>query len=1129
MRPIALSGGDTDCLLEALLRDSPLPFSDLTKLREATGNCDAFVLSLACDRASVNFSIANYLFSQVRQLPRHVLPHLEPCGAHGVSLAKERGGLGKECATVLNSLSRQLRFQRFQDALREIIVQMVRAELVIRHEPRPEAHSQRAASLFQSLFGGPDAAYLYRVDKAGKRHEKPMLRLIRSLLDTVDIGYDSSRRFVHWCSVTEGSDEQTVLGKEVGEPCCESREESVDKVCLCIVDFFFGQGWEVAAVSRWVHVSKLMRRFFLGCALQCVLPRALRDLKTNWGITSTTLESDLRRLIEADSNDWAAKSKLRLLKICRLLCREDITPVLALTLTLSAIADGVLYAILGHNRKRKNLLDLCDPVHSDLLKAMRKLYDLLVAFRPDVDSWFLLQILGVDFTARDLMLQARSQVLLLHCGLFDHFELRMSRPPYSLAPLATETLSRTEKREIATQFFEERFECLPLMCQRLRQLFPSVGAFVHGVPAILQSWGLSTMTAVDFSERAHAQIRVDMQSHGPGKRFTATANRHLCREAKAAHVALGGRDIGDASVALAVACARPATEKEMQRKPSAHPGNPQLQFQNMKVKAFKQLHAPTRSLTPQEQESTKASAAKEWAAIRQDTTQLAQWTMLNNANAMLKRTPALQGAQPQQKQFEGLWGRSSRPEFLVSPQDLVAKGMGAKTPTYTEMYEDPRDVVRHPVPRRDGPPGALPAVLGCFASKKNVCRQHGTNRAAVADLDYYCRTLSAWTDSLEKKTIKDCSHLLWLHDAQAAEPSVQGSASSMGKLGDRDAIVLLVDARFKPKMQYYLPCSVVVDEQPQERFRIPAFPFMASLSHGRSRMRGDGEVLRMVTSDELCRDLLRHSATWKLFPLQWEFVPGNLLWMKVLSAGPEFLPPTRQRCRPAAVRASSLPPELSLGDPFAHGAAQCPGEAPGQEALEDLSAAVFAWNEEPDDASSGDDDEPLDLEGGMWGEEEEEAAGAPEGHAESSELPPVPKDEDGTDVLEGVDDVAAEPQTGSIAAAPTPAEAAAVARVQAAGYVTCILAPWSDMTHVGRITTWPDDRPVAQRSVGCRCYQHPRCSVSKARSKVSDELLLRWLFSGEIPGSEATPAQKAAMRESHMRHFRDLLQEAGVQ
>lgn len=414
LRPIALVNMDANHLLEALLRRLPLPLADLPAMQDATGNCDAFVLSLACDRAASNWPVAAWVFAQAQKLPPHVLPHLEPCGAHGVSLAKDRGELGKQFATALNSLSRQMRFATFQDALRQIIVQIVEATLVVRHAPRPQMYTDRAASLFDALFGGADSAFLYRVDSAGRRHEKRFLLDVRALLAIIDVDPDSSN-LVHWCSVTEGSSENTVLRLSVGQPCCETRADSVDKVCVCLLNYFFGQIWEVAAVSRWVHVSKLMKKYFLGCVLRRVFPRALSDLKVFWGINAASLEGALARLMDADANEYSAKSKIRLFKICRVLCREDITTAMALTLATMMVADSVLYAFLGHDRQRATILDMCDPSASELLRALRRLRTMLTEFRPDADAWFLLRIVNADFTDRNLMVKVRAQILLLHC------------------------------------------------------------------------------------------------------------------------------------------------------------------------------------------------------------------------------------------------------------------------------------------------------------------------------------------------------------------------------------------------------------------------------------------------------------------------------------------------------------------------------------------------------------------------------------------------------------------------------------------------------------------------------------------------------------------------------------------
>ena len=60
------------------------------------------------------------------------------------------------------------------------------------------------------------------------------------------------------------------------------------------------------------------------------------------------------------------------------------------------------------------------------------------------------------------------------------------------------------------------------------------------------------------------------------------------------------------------------------------------------------------------------------------------------------------------------------------------------------------------------------------------------------------------------------------------------------------------------------------------------------------------------------------------------------------------------------------------------------------------------------------------------------------------------------------------------------------------GYIRSSATPFSGV--VGRITVWPLLLPPAKQSVGCRCFLHPRCSLTKTRTSVSDDALLRWLF-----------------------------------
>lgn len=79
----------------------------------------------------------------------------------------------------------------------------------------------------------------------------------------------------------------------------------------------------------------------------------------------------------------------------------------------------------------------------------------------------------------------------------------------------------------------------------------------------------------------------------------------------------------------------------------------------------------------------------------------------------------------------------------------------------------------------------------------------------------------------------------------------------------------------------------------------------------------------------------------------------------------------------------------------------------------------------------------------------------------------------------------------------TIADAVAAARVDELGYVSCPLPPFDKPQVWARITTFPADKPLPQRSVSCRCYLHTNCSICKKRSQVADEDLLRWAFSGQ--------------------------------
>ena len=104
----------------------------------------------------------------------------------------------------------------------------------------------------------------------------------------------------------------------------------------------------------------------------------------------------------------------------------------------------------------------------------------------------------------------------------------------------------------------------------------------------------------------------------------------------------------------------------------------------------------------------------------------------------------------------------------------------------------------------------------------------------------------------------------------------------------------------------------------------------------------------------------------------------------------------------------------------------------------------------------------------------------------------------------------------------------ASARVSGMGYVSCPVEPMNRIVNVGRITTFPANKPLAQRSVAVKCYLHSNCSVTRLRSRFEDHHLLRWLFAGECLPHGASAAQRAAAGTRHKALSNELLTRAAA-
>ena len=103
----------------------------------------------------------------------------------------------------------------------------------------------------------------------------------------------------------------------------------------------------------------------------------------------------------------------------------------------------------------------------------------------------------------------------------------------------------------------------------------------------------------------------------------------------------------------------------------------------------------------------------------------------------------------------------------------------------------------------------------------------------------------------------------------------------------------------------------------------------------------------------------------------------------------------------------------------------------------------------------------------------------------------------------------------------TAEELAEVSYLDDAGYVHCPIAPYDSMNwrQIGRITDWPDTKPVPQRSVSCSCFLHSGCkSPAIKRHLTTDTKLLTWLFGAVIEDKCSRP-RLVELRAGHKAAF----------
>ena len=281
------------------------------------------------------------------------------------------------------------------------------------------------------------------------------------------------------------------------------------------------------------------------CLLDGTLMGMLEAIRRGAGL-ELSLEDMLARAIAENPDDFSARNRLKIIRLCKSLGQPDSPIHMVVGVILGGVLDRIHYAVLGRSRrgkkvKRASLLDLVNPTATVIGRAEDQLVQHADSFRADCSSWLLLDCIGVGFSSQRVRLLTRAALMRQHTGLVHHFTKKFSSAPYSLLlTLPNVTVPLAVKREIADQFVSQLRtprECLTPGAQRMQDACSSGEDVPIVLRAPLEVFGDKAAVSTDNVERAHAQVRQYLRSATRARDVEESQNRVVCRQTQAAHLA----------------------------------------------------------------------------------------------------------------------------------------------------------------------------------------------------------------------------------------------------------------------------------------------------------------------------------------------------------------------------------------------------------------------------------------------------------------------------------------------------------------------------------------------------------------------------------------------------------------
>ena len=566
---------------------------------------------------------------------------------------------------------------------------------------------------------------------------------------------------------------------------------------------------------------------------------------------------------------------------------------------------------------------MLDPHTSVIMRSQDAFLRFLLGFEAATPEWSLLREIGADFDGSAERHFARRQLIGYSCGLFQYFEFFWSQHPWLISLIGRRSTPVHMRIQLASDFIACCFDCLSRGCQRIRNLFPSVGLLLMYGYVLFSPFLNHACIANDFCERLNAKIRsLVARTSGQACNFTVASNRAFTHAMNTLHVGRGGLDTRTKGAVEASATAQLIKRLANSSQRGGIGGSAALEYGNLRRSVLTDVAKTQASDDPHsaqvDMEAIDARIKDEWAGIIQNPEDYNDWLRYfrskrkkvvssTDAEAIVDGAASAScasGALPptgreradigptsgqQQAWSTGVWGSSGSRHQLLDPSVMAACTASFdkldKDTKVQEIREDPDVEVRGgQMPEPPGcPKDRRRGLHGCGAMSRNICTDHCLTRCQAIRLNEVVNLLSQYVTMLGKEQARSLQELVALVGRDSEE--------------DTRLIVftyLLCDPRYRPVMQFYIPVIWDFHGAPADPSTW-SWPQNGILQYGIPRMERLDTALESITfytSDEVSLDAINSKLHWSIHPVNFEWLPGpNLLRLRLLGLGPLFVPP----------------------------------------------------------------------------------------------------------------------------------------------------------------------------------------------------------------------------------------------